>query len=220
VSLSFTAFVAGNKITANSLTTRLDKVEDYVNQDLIIGDLQTSTEWVDESHIYKPDPYRAPSPRFEAVSGDTFFAFTKQSRSDRAVFHQEAAVDGYRPIPGLCRTFKITDPSTTLTFAAYFYASEIGTSTLVTEQRELTSVARFKLLVNGTQQVGSRRTLHATTSGSFLFGRKNLSMVGSATLGRGVHSIGVYIRPLPLPINDYRHIYIESRGILIDAHTL
>lgn len=230
MALSMPTFTDGTSIDALDLRARASDVETFLNRQIVSGDLKTSSKWVSRIQIYKPEFYGSPSPRMEAVSGDTYYRFADDVAQEAAVFHGDQVVNTWIPVPGLSAT--IRNPwktSVKCTVSASFYAMTVEGITLANPYT--TRSAQFALYLNSTQQTGTVRELYAVHSvGTFanlMLGRENISIVGRPTVSTGTHDISVKIRLDPTTFGGagsdeplWKHTLVVPRTLVIDFHAL
>lgn len=125
MALSFTGFVDGDIVSASTIKSQLDDVEDFVNEGISSSDLTTSTKWLTRELIYKPEFYGAPAPRVEAITGDTHYRLAPFGIPDQAHFHCDANLQA-QAVHGLAVTFKVPRNNTNVSVACNFWAYESG----------------------------------------------------------------------------------------------
>jgi hypothetical protein len=242
--LSIPLFSDTTTVSASDIRGKVDTIETFVDRGVLVGDLRAA-KWVDSVHIFKPDFFASPSPRMEAVSGDTWWRQTGLGRNEYAIFHADPIVEQWIPIPGLCATIRnpiSTAANRRLDLMASFYAFTIGgfpsaTNNNINERRS----ALLSLRVNGTEVDGTRRFVYATpTSGTYAgsnVSRNQFSIYAHVAIDPGTTDIGIYINlerqtyddglaydaavAGPGDVNpDWKHTFVGTRNLVVDVHHL
>jgi len=134
-------FSSGDVLTASDITSRFQELQRFVNGGIKTSDVKTSATWVESQHIFKPEFYGSPSPRFEAVSGDVYYKHRQANKLNRYYRHEhsgslvqpsgsysgggsDAAV--WHPIEGMSSTIHVTEATVTAIAVGTFYAWESG----------------------------------------------------------------------------------------------
>jgi hypothetical protein len=226
---SLTTISAATTADAADIKDRIATIEGYLNGGIAVADLD-ATEWVDYTHIFKPDFYGSPAPRMEAVSRDEHYRYTDGARSNQAVFHSDMIVDKPIAIPGLCAT--IRNPYQTdkrCIFVASWYAYEAGGSDTSSEGVE---AGTFSVRKDGTAVAGTSRSLY-NTGGYDPVGRKQFSAVTSFLLTPGTHNVGVYYTPNAASFTtvstdmffsyrapNIKHVFVRARSMMASLYAL
>lgn len=224
--LSLGTFTTGTAISASDLNARVVSVEDFLNEGIVQGDLD-SAAWVATRHLYKPEFYGAPAPRCHAVSGDVHWRMAPHhgGYTDLVVFHPEVVVGEWLPVPGLCARIHIDSNAAdvSMDIVATFHATEeYGVGAGV----ESNLAADFALFLDGAAIVATVTEREIFNNGDALgerMGQQDKSHVITwtkleGTLTAGVHHLGVRIRPSSGNQELVKHIIVRGRSLLVDLH--
>ena len=227
---TFIPFTNNSTVTATSVNSRVEDVEQFINGDIETSDLPI-TPWVDSSIIVGPEFYGAPAPRVQLVSSDVHYR-RETGGTNSLFFHYELSTE-YIPIPGLNATIHVAIPdgyprdNVDVHIRASFFAensnSVLGVRTAFNANTNslVTQSAEFSLFANETRLIGTARRVYAKTAADHDMTAQNISMVGVARLGRGIHNLGVRIKPIdPGNIQDWQHTVIRHRTLNIEVHYL
>ena len=210
---TFIPFTNNSTVTATSVNSRVEDVEQFINGDIETSDLPI-TPWVDSSIIVGP--------------GQNLLVYS----SAALFFHYELSTE-YIPIPGLNATIHVAIPdgyprdNVDVHIRASFFAensnSVLGVRTAFNANTNslVTQSAEFSLFANETRLIGTARRVYAKTDADHDMTAQNISMVGVARLSRGIHNLGVRIKPIdPGNIQDWQHTVIRHRTLNIEVHYL
>jgi hypothetical protein len=235
--------VSAGTVDAAALLANVEEVENYINGNIIAADLNASA-FVKSEHVFAPEFFGSPAPRFEAVSGDTHFRNTEGTRTERAVLHASMAIEKWTPVPGLCATVKQSDPlAVRAEILASFYVWEFGgglnTADPTHSEYELPAgrdVAYFHLRLDGVEIPGTTRRIANSVSdetGARFIARDQITMFANVKLTNAVHQIGVFcyiIDPAPygggatpeVANGDpkWKDIWFQGRNLIVDTYNL
>tara|TARA_R110000765_G_scaffold175357_1_gene280114 strand:+ start:1296 stop:2030 length:735 start_codon:yes stop_codon:yes gene_type:complete len=239
--ISLTPIPSSDPITPAILNDMFEKIEEFINGELAIADLQTSSAWVNKLEVVKPEFYGSPSPRALMPSVDVHYR--RQFDKTYSFISTNDVVKSSIPIPALSATIhtpkESEDPATLLAlFHCNFFCFEsfvkrgTGNAPLFTnithlkdDEVENTQVlaAYYELYVNDVLQVGTRRDLY------WNFGNiaaKNHSISALITLNPGVNNVSVRVFPkkdtqLQTTVDQrdikYYQIFTQTRNMIIDV---
>ena len=207
-----------------------------MNGGMTSSDIDTSSKWVKERHVVKPEFYGAPAPRTLLVSSDVHDRTTLDNLKT-FVITNDVTTD-FIPIPGLSATIYAdidNDESATQKVVAVvnavFFCLEkeaVGTqrnsgltdgSPILSSSGEVESdaylTATFALYVNGSKITGTERYLYSNYDG---FAFKNHSIGAMIQLSRGMNDVSVRVKPNTDSSTRYFYqIMIRERNINIEV---
>jgi len=117
----------GAKINAEDLSSRIDKIETYVNKgiDSKVDFKDDGEGQFSSKHVYKPDLFGSPSPRMMAVSSQIHWRNTDLDWTDGVLMLAGAVGNAWTPVPGLCTRIKLAQKADVY-FMSSFYCFEMG----------------------------------------------------------------------------------------------
>lgn len=225
---TFTPFTNSSTVTASSVNSRVQDVEQFINGDIEQSDLPI-TPWVDSSIIVGPEFYGSPAPRVQLVSSDVHYR-RETGGTEALFFHHELSTE-FIPVPGLNATVHVSIPDgypqsyVEAHIRASFFAentnSVLGSTLPANAHLLVTYTAEFALFNDETRIKGTLRRVYTETSAEADIAGQNVSMVGKVQLSRGIHNLGVRIKPIdPGSIADWQHTVIRHRTLNIEIHYL
>tara|TARA_R110000824_G_scaffold17134_1_gene69973 strand:+ start:4749 stop:5537 length:789 start_codon:yes stop_codon:yes gene_type:complete len=137
----WTDFVSTVTLHAVHIKERFKELQRFVNGGIKSSDMKKSEPWVEAQHIFKPEFYASPSPRFEAVSGDVYHKHRAHNKMNRYYRHEHSgssiqpggSYEGagsnpevWHPIEGMSSTIHVTEDSVVAMVMGTFYAWESG----------------------------------------------------------------------------------------------
>lgn len=87
LSSNWSAFSPGDTFSESEIIQRFRAMEYWFNGRITSADLKEDP-WVESRHIFKPEFYGSPSPRVEAVSGDTHYRYRPFNIESRYYRHE------------------------------------------------------------------------------------------------------------------------------------
>lgn len=228
--LTLTTVSNGTAITASAIRGYVTTVEKYLNEEIAAADLKTSAAWVTATQVFRPEFMGSPYPHTELVTGETHYRYTNADPARRAIHHDVINADQFVAVPGLQVTYQVPEtltgsaPAFIATILTSFYTYEYGGAGSRTEGARC---ADFRLAVNGTTVASTERRLYTASrctsdfeeAGAFL-ARKQHSMLYFQIAAAGVHHAGVYVkvytRTASGSTDDWRHIFVAARSIVVD----
>jgi len=221
--ITVSTFTTATAVSAADIITEVERIEEFINGGIVAGDLQTSSTWVDSTHIFKPD---LSTKRSVCVSGDIHHRSAGFDLWERSLHYPDASADTWVPIRGTSATFHVPAMNTVYCdILASLYVWEVGGDLSTATERENTRCAQLALFINGSRWAGSIRKLFASTDGDYYFARKQHCWVGhtAALLVEGINTVEVRIRVDALSTytgRDWKHIFVEGRNMVIDTQEL
>ena len=224
-------------LTASGVNSIFQNLEEFLNGGIEKTDMDTSSKWVKERHIVKPEFYGSPAPRTLMVSSDVHTrviddnVFTFVATNDMA--------QSFIPIPGLSATVYADlnqDEASTcvgIVDAVFFCLEKEGhtdnrnsylvdttppsnmNSTVAEVEADAVLAATFALYVNGSEIDGTRRYLYHNYDG---FAFKNHSISAIITLNHGMNNISVRVKPaLDTTAFSFYQVMIRERNLQIEV---
>ena len=247
MSISISTISSGAALTPAILNDVFQKVEEFINGELAVADLQTSSAWVSLKEVVIPEFYGSPTPRATMPSTDVYYR--EQFDKTYSFVCTNGMVKSPIPIPALSATIHVPveteDPGSMLAFFhcnfscfESFVQRGTGNAPLnTTGQNYLTDTeveganvlaAYYELYVNGVRQVGTRRDLY------WNFGNiasKNHSISAMIPLNKGINNVSIRLLPLvdvmpPTTPNTtsaktkeikFYQIFTQTRNMIIDV---
>ena len=224
--LSLTTYADADTVDASDIRSKLDDIEDFVNEEIVVGDLKATT-WVQSTHIFKPEFYGSPAPRTHAVSGHTHYRNTPHGTADQAHFHPGIS-SSTTAIHGACATLKIPRDNTKVSILASMWVFEAGGAILVTggnnweTTRAGTITVRTGAPGQGFTAVSSteRDVWFNTISGSApsLVGRKQITYAVTFELDEGIREVGLFMRTFLQVLGVGGRVAVDVRSFIVDIH--
>ena len=230
--------LSSGTLTASGVNSIFTRLEEFLNGGIDKTDIDTSTKWVKERHIVRPEFYGAPSPRTLLASSDVHVRY--EGDNQYTYFATNDITRDFIAIPGLSATIYADlnqDEDSTclaLVHACWFCLEkealgsernsglDDGTdaslkSTEVEADDAL--VATFALFVNGSERPGTRRYLYWNYDG---FAFKNHSVCDMITLDRGYNDVSIRVKMAPnvtsAPFNvGFYQVLIRERNMHIEV---
>ena len=226
-------------LTANAVNDMFTELEDFLNGGIDKTDLDTSSKWVTEKHVVRPEFYGSPAPRTLLASSDVHVRHVGNNLYTFVATNDMSELD-FIPIPGLSATIYADlnqDEAATcraVVNACWFCLEKeaVGTSRnsglddgtdAGLDSTEVESdgsvVALFALFVNGVEQEATRRKLYWNYDG---YAFKNHSISDMIVLNRGMNDVSIRVKPMPnnstSPYNvGFYQILIRERNIHIEV---
>jgi|TARA_R100001129_G_scaffold130436_2_gene92310 hypothetical protein len=225
-------------LTASGVNSIFTRLEEFLNGGISKADIDTSTKWVKERHIVRPEFYGAPSPRTLLASSDVHVRY--EGNNQYTYFATNDITRDFIAIPSLSATIYADlnqDEGSTclaLVHACWFCLEKeaLGSernsglddgsnASLTSKQVEADDAlaATFALFVNGSEIAGTRRYLYWNYDG---FAFKNHSVCDMITLNRGYNDVSIRVKPEPngtaSPFNvGFYQILIRERNMHIEV---
>ena len=241
MSISISTISSGAALTPAILNDVFQKVEEFINGELAVADLQTSSAWVSLQEVVIPEFYGSPTPRATMPSTDVYIR--EQFDKTYSFISTNTVAKEPIPIPALSATIHVPveteDPGSMLAFFhcnfscfESFVQRGTGNAPLNLLVNYLTDTeienagqlaAYYELYVNGVRQVGTRRDLY------WNFGNiaaKNHSISAMIPLNKGINNVSIRLLPLvdstaqtstkTKDIKFYQ-IFTQTRNMIIDV---
>ena len=221
--LTINQFANGDVVTADSVRTRLNQMEKFINGGIAASDLQSASAWVDSDLIVRPEFYGSPAPRMLGVTADVHHRTTGNPLQDSVVFYEDISND-YLVVPGLAASFHV--PATaSLSVLSCFFTYEIGAEAAAPSTiAESVEAAKFRLFVDGTARAPTQRSVYANNDGDALSRKQHaICYHHSSTLSPGVHSVSIRMKVLgdsPTTGRTFKKIYVKARNLIINLQYL
>lgn len=217
------AFVAGQPVTAASVKSRLDTVENFVNDGIVAADLQVA-QWVDAGLVRGSEIggafVAAPVARMETQ--DIHVIVRANDWADGFVISDDPVQDDWVPVHGLYKTVRVFPPRTETTadvvFRCVFYTYEKAGTALSAAANE---AARFGLYVDAAPHSSCTRRVFnegptPTPQGDEI--RRVHSMEALLTgVSRGTHQIGVkcFMNYTGSTARTWKNVWVKASTIII-----
>ena len=226
-----TDFTTSTVISASDIDTRLTAMEDYVNGNLVAGDLDGGSTWAGTQQVTRPRFVGGVNPRIMSTVSDIQYRFRGTYIQDYFLMTDDATQD-WTPVFGVDIKFNPPPNQTTgmLTVLLSFDCFETGgddpinTSggnyTYTNTEVGSAPCAEFELNVDGVQREATNRRIYRATDEVLNYARKNHSMVWSThNLPEGVHSAALMVKVNPASIisagREWKLIYVGLRSMVV-----
>ena len=209
-------------------------MEKFINGGISSADIDTSTKWVKERQVVRPEFYGSPSPKTLLISSDLHVRHVGNNLYTFVI--TEDITKEYIPIPGLSATIyaDLNQDEDKTCFAivnACWFCLEkeaVGTSrnSGLDDDTPLSGLTRdivehnnvlaatFALYVNGVKQAGTERYLYWNYDG---FAFKNHSISAMISLNRGYNDVSVRLNPVPDGTYTFYQVMVRERNMNIEV---
>lgn len=219
--ISLTAFAPGGAVTAASVSTRLDTIEDFINGGIVAADYQVAP-WVTPGEVRRAEIGSSfdatPLSRLETQD----IAHLRKSNTwvDGFVAVDDVLQNQWIPVAGLNRTLHISPPRAesscpvVVRFGFYAYEKEGGTATPGVE------AARFEIVRDGLYfRSQTARRICCETTTKYDWARRYIQIEALIDdVPRGTHTFGVYEYVIDnggAATRNSKFIWIKARTLIV-----